>query len=97
VDDDPEPVVELKRLVELHDLYFNRPDPGTLLSFTGDLEREVTEALERLDYSLEAYGGFRQAFEVWIGTENFEERDAPGKIDPRVLDQLRRQAAAVGG
>jgi len=31
----------------------------------------------------------------WIGTENFEERDVPGKIDPLVLDHLRKQIAAV--
>jgi uncharacterized Ntn-hydrolase superfamily protein len=97
VDDDPEAVRELARLVDLHDLYFNRPDPSTLLPLESDLEREVATALERLDYSPAAYGGFRQALEVWIGTENFEERDVPGKIDPRVLDHLRRQVAAVGG
>jgi uncharacterized Ntn-hydrolase superfamily protein len=97
VDDDLEPVVELRRLVELHDLYFNRPDPATLLPLEGDLEREVAAALERLDYSLDRYGGLRPALEVWIGTENFEERDVPGKIDPRVLDHLRSQVAATGG
>ena len=97
VDDDAEPVRELGRLVELHDLYFCRPDPETLLPLEGDLEREVAAALETLDYAPATYGGFAPALERWIGTENFEERHASGKIDPRVLDHLRRQAAAAAG
>ena len=32
---------------------------------------------------------------IRIGTENFEERDVPGKIDPLVLDHLRKQVGAV--
>lgn len=97
VDDDPEPVVELRRLVDLHDLYFNRPDPETLLPLEGELEQEVERSLNALDYRPEAHGGFVPALEVWIGTENFEERHVAGKIDPRVLEHLRRQVAAAGG
>jgi uncharacterized Ntn-hydrolase superfamily protein len=96
VDDDAEPVVELGRLVELHDLYFCRPDPNALLELDGELEREVTTALGALDYAPDAHG-FQSALERWIGTENFEERHVAGKIDPRVLEHLRRQAAAVAG
>jgi uncharacterized Ntn-hydrolase superfamily protein len=96
VDDDPEPVAELVRLVELHDLYFCRPDPATLLDLDGPLEQEVTAALTALDYAPETEG-FEPAFERWVGTENFEERYVAGKIDPRVLEHLRRQAAAVAG
>lgn len=96
VDDDPEPVTELRRLVELHDLYFNRPEPGTLLPLEGELLSEVEQALVALDYAPEKHGGFVPAFEVWVGTENFEERYAEGQIDPRVLDHLRRQVAAAG-
>ena len=44
VDDDPEPVTELVRLVELHDLYFCPPDPETLLALGEELEREVAAA-----------------------------------------------------
>jgi uncharacterized Ntn-hydrolase superfamily protein len=96
VDDDPEPVTELVRLVALHDLYFNRPDPETLLDLDEELRREVTDALTALDYAAEP-DGFDSAFERWVGTENFEERHVAGKIDPRVLEHLRRQAAAVAG
>jgi uncharacterized Ntn-hydrolase superfamily protein len=93
VDDEPEPVAELRRLVELHNLYFCRPDPDTLLDLDGELARETEAALAALGYAPEH--GFDEAFERWVGTENFEERYVPGKIDPLVLEHLRRQAAAV--
>ncbi len=96
VDDDPEPVAELGRLVELHDLYFCRPEPGTLLDLDDGLRQEVVAALTALDYEPDREG-FEPAFERWVGTENFEERYVAGKIDPRVLEHLRRQAAAVPG
>jgi uncharacterized Ntn-hydrolase superfamily protein len=93
VDDHAQPVPELRRLVELHNLYFVRPDPKTLLDLDKELTREVTEALAKLGYTPEQ--GFRDSFARWVGTENFEERDVLGKIDPLVLDHLRRQAGAV--
>jgi uncharacterized Ntn-hydrolase superfamily protein len=92
VDDEFEPVAELRRLVGLHNLYFCRPEPGTLLELDGELARETESALAVLGYEPEL--GFEAAFSRWVGTENFEERDMPGKIDPLVLDHLRRQAAA---
>ncbi len=93
VDDHPEPISELARLVGLHNLYFCRPDPKTLLDLDGELTREVSAALDTLGYAPEK--GFRDALARWIGTENFEERDIPGKIDPLVLDHLRKQVGAV--
>jgi uncharacterized Ntn-hydrolase superfamily protein len=93
VDDAPAPIPELARLVELHNLYFCRPDPKTLIDIDADLTREITAALARLGYAPEH--GFRDALARWIGTENFEERDVLGKIDPLVLDHLRKQVGAV--
>jgi uncharacterized Ntn-hydrolase superfamily protein len=93
VDDDPEPVAELARLVGLHDLYFCRPDPTTLLDLDEELTREVAAALAALGYEPEQ--GFRESLARWIGTENFEERDVPEKLDPLVLEHLRRQAGAL--
>ena len=95
IDDHVEPVAELGRLVDLHNLYFCRPDPKTLLELDPELTREVTEAIAKLGYAPE--NGFRDAFARWVGTENFEERDVPGKIDPLVLDHLRRQVRAAAG
>jgi uncharacterized Ntn-hydrolase superfamily protein len=97
VDDNPEPVAELRRLVDLHDLYFCRPAPGTLLELNDDLRGEITDALTALGYAPDELGGFVPAFDRWVGTENYEERNVPGSIDPRVLDALRRQAAGVAG
>jgi uncharacterized Ntn-hydrolase superfamily protein len=93
VDDHTEPIPELKRLVELHNLYFCKGDPDTLINIDADLQREIFSALDRLGY--EPDRDFRDALARWIGTENFEERDVPGKIDPLVLDHLRKQVAAV--
>ncbi len=93
VDDNPAPIPELARLVDLHNLYFCRPDPKTLIEIDAELTRELTAALTKLGYGPEK--GFRDALARWIGTENFEERDVPGKIDPLVLDHLRSQVGAV--
>ena len=45
VDDHPDPVRELRRLLDLHALYFDKPDPDRLLELTGDLADEVESAL----------------------------------------------------
>jgi uncharacterized Ntn-hydrolase superfamily protein len=97
VDDDPEPVAELRRLVDLHDLYFCRPAPGTLIELDDALRREIGEALISLGYVPDELGGFEPAFDRWVGTENYEERNVPGSIDPLVLGALRRQVAVVAG
>ena len=55
-----EPVAELARLVDLHYLYFCRPEPGTLLDLDGELEREVASGLAVLGYEPER--GFEEAF-----------------------------------
>jgi uncharacterized Ntn-hydrolase superfamily protein len=93
VDDHPEPIPELARLVALHNLYFCKPDPKTLIQIDEELTAEITRALDRLGYAPEK--GFRDSLARWIGTENFEERDVPGKIDPLVLDHLRTQVGAM--
>ena len=93
VDDKLEPIPELARLIDLHHLYFERPDQKTLMPIDAELTGEITAALDRLGYQPEK--GFKDALSRWIGTENFEERDVPGKIDPLVLDHLRKMVSAV--
>lgn len=83
VDDHPDPVGELARLLDLHDLYFGKPDPATLLPLAGDLLAEVD--------GLVAATGFASLRE-WAGWENYEERLVDGAIDPLVLDRLRATA-----
>jgi uncharacterized Ntn-hydrolase superfamily protein len=88
VDDHPDPVPELARLLDVHELLFGSPDPATLLDLTGDLAAEVRGLLAARghgDDDLDA------ALASWAGVENFEERMVPGRIDPLVLDQLRKQ------
>ena len=80
VDDHPDPVPELGRLLDLHTLYFGKPDPDQVLPLTGDLAQEVHQRLERLGYG---------SLEDWAGVENYEERLVDGGIDAVVLDKLR--------
>jgi uncharacterized Ntn-hydrolase superfamily protein len=78
VDDHPDPVVELGRLLGLHDLYFGKPT--SVLPLEGELAVEVADRLQRLGYP---------TLDDWAGVENYEERMVPGGIDPVVLDKLR--------
>lgn len=84
-DDSPAPIAELGRLLDLHDLYFGKPDPATLIP-RAEVDEEVTRLLHDLGYDGE------DAWAIWVGTENYEERDVPGYVDPVVLDRLRLQA-----
>jgi uncharacterized Ntn-hydrolase superfamily protein len=86
VDDHPAPVPELRRLLDLHRLYFDQPDPATLLPLDGELAEEVHAHLRSLGFD---------TLDDWAGVENYEERMVAGKIDPLVLGKLR--AAAGGG
>jgi uncharacterized Ntn-hydrolase superfamily protein len=86
VDDHIDPVPELHRLVDMHDLYFGQPDESALLSLTGETADEVRALLARLGHEgpdLDAL------LDSWAGSANFEMRLRPGRIDPVVLEQLR--------
>jgi uncharacterized Ntn-hydrolase superfamily protein len=78
VDDHPDPVLELQRLLDLHTLYFGRPEET--LPLEGELAAEVAAKLERLGY---------KDLDDWAGVENYEERMVPGAIDVLVLQKLR--------
>jgi uncharacterized Ntn-hydrolase superfamily protein len=88
VDDHPEPIQELKRLLALWRLYMQKPE--TLLKLEDALEQEVSDHLRRLGY-LGPDVPFADAWRRFVGTENLEERDVQeGFIDPVILDWLRR-------
>jgi uncharacterized Ntn-hydrolase superfamily protein len=87
VDDHPDPMTELGRLLDLHGLYFDKPDPADLLALTGELAAEVTRRLSDLGHS--APTGVDAALADWAGVENLEERIVTGHIDPQVLAHLR--------
>jgi uncharacterized Ntn-hydrolase superfamily protein len=89
VDDHPQPVGELARLLDLHDIYFGKPDPDALLPLQGDLADDVRERLGRLGHHA---SDLDETLADWAGIENFEERMVAGHIDPLVLDQLRQKS-----
>ena len=97
VDDHRNPVEELGRLLALHELYFGKPDDKSLLPLEGALADEVASLLDRLGYQTSKGSRLAEALETWAGTENFEERLVPGKLDPVILEQLRRHSTAHEG
>jgi uncharacterized Ntn-hydrolase superfamily protein len=86
VDDHARPVDELTRLLDLHDIYFSKPDPDSALPLDGALRDEVRERLVRLGHT---HDDLDRALADWAGIENYEERLVAGRIDPVVLAQLR--------
>jgi uncharacterized Ntn-hydrolase superfamily protein len=83
VDDHASPIDELRRLLELHHVYFDEPHPDDLIPLEGEVAAEVDSLLDAID---------QPDLETWAGIENYELRLVPGQIDPFVLDQLRRAA-----
>src|SRR5436309_2719070 len=79
-DDHADPVPELSRLLDLHSLYFDKPDPATLLDLTGPLAEEVRSLLAARGYP---------ALDSCAGVENLEERLVPSRLDPLRLHHLR--------
>jgi uncharacterized Ntn-hydrolase superfamily protein len=96
VDDHPQPIQELQRLLQLHELYLSPPDPQDILEIDHALASELQTLLTRSgDYHGSLSGEYdeptRKAFRAYIGRENLEERwfeDA--RIDHVVLEYLRR-------
>lgn len=86
VDDHPDPVSELARLLDLHHLYFDRPAPEGCAPLVGPLADEVRRRLASLGH---ADADLDRALGEWAGIENLEMRLVPGRIDPLVLDHLR--------
>lgn len=82
IDDHPDPVTELARLLDLHDLY--------LTASTEEEQVVVTPQLgDELEHRAQALG--HRDFQAWVGTENFEMRVAEDGawVDRRVLEILR--------
>jgi uncharacterized Ntn-hydrolase superfamily protein len=94
VDDHPDPVAELARLLDTHTLLFGRPDPDTLLDLAGDLAGEVRGLLAAAGHPAadDTAGALDTALASWAGVENLEERLVAGRIDPLVLNWLRSRA-----
>ncbi len=92
VDDHPDPIKELARLLDLHELYFGE----TLVKVPAD--REVTLAVQRRLTELGYYHGeitgvyddeSKRAYFDWCGVENYEERICEGDLfDEKILNIL---------
>jgi len=96
VDDHPQPINELQRILQLHKLYLFRPDPQDILPIDHSIASELQELLTTSgDYQGSINGSYdeltRDAFRKFSSRENLEERwfeDA--RIDRVVLEFLRQ-------
>jgi len=97
VDDHPTPILELKRLLELHKLYFGETDLEKLVKIEGPVVRELQEIVKQAgqyDGPLnEVYDeATKAALQRLVGIENLEERWREDEyIDEVVLEFLREK------
>jgi uncharacterized Ntn-hydrolase superfamily protein len=90
VDDHERPIPELRRIFALHQELFGSTPREDWVSVDEALSAELRDRLAKLGYQ----GELGKAFFEWAGTENLEERvDGVERVDPVVLDALRRQSA----
>ena len=81
----------------MHTLYFEHPDPATLIGLDSPVGAEVRERLAAAGHEAgPTIAELDEALASWAGIENLEERIVAGSIDPLVLAHLRA-AAVVGG
>jgi len=96
VDHHEAPIEELARLLELHRFYFRRPADADLVAADPALEAEIGELLVSLGKRSPDQDLWDALFD-YMGWENLEERwVGPGRIDPQVLEYLRRDARGGG-
>jgi uncharacterized Ntn-hydrolase superfamily protein len=95
VDDHPDPVPELHRLLALHVLLTGTTPEEQKLPLDGELSGEVRDLLERAGYpSEEGDAGLREALRAFVGVENLEARWwHEEQLDPVVLAHLRTRAS----
>jgi uncharacterized Ntn-hydrolase superfamily protein len=88
VDEHPRPLEELRRIYVMHQAIFGKTAPDKWLDVDETLAGELRDRLAKLGYE----GELGDAFFHWAGNENLEERvDGVERIDPIVLEELRRQ------
>jgi uncharacterized Ntn-hydrolase superfamily protein len=92
VDDYEDPVPRLGELLEMHTLYFGKSEEKDRVELKSRPLRQLTEILEKEGY-LKKGKSFRNAFNDFIGNENFEERADPDAawIDGPVLKYLLKK------
>jgi len=88
VDEHARPLEELRRIYAMHQAIFGKTPREQWLDVDDELARELGERLDKLGYD----GDLGHAFFTWAGNENLEERvDGVERVDPVVLEELRRQ------
>jgi len=93
VDDHAAPVDELARLYRMHEALFGKTPRRDWIDVDPALEQELRDRLGRLGFQ----GDLAEAYRTWAGQENLEERvDGIERIDPVVLEELRRQMRQGG-
>jgi uncharacterized Ntn-hydrolase superfamily protein len=82
VDDHPDPVTELARLLDLNDLYLTASTDAEKVPITPELEAELDQLSKAAGYPY---------FLAWVGSENYEMRVAEDAswIDRKVLAIIR--------
>ena len=92
VDDHPEPIRELSRLLDLYEIYFGKTEHK--VEATPETVSRVQTKLAKLGYYSGKVNGLfdeatRKAFSGYCGVENYEERICEGDFfDQVVLDKL---------
>ncbi len=98
VDDDPEPILKLMELLDLHDMYFQKTPEADKLIVDEKLGITIQKALTTLGYYQGPLDGIfkgetKIAYENFCGWENFEERINPDDIvDRSVIEFLLKKA-----
>jgi uncharacterized Ntn-hydrolase superfamily protein len=88
VDEHERPLEELRRIYVMHQAIFGKTPRKEWLEVDEALADELRGRLARLGYD----GELGDAFFTWAGNENLEERvDGVERVDPVVLEELRRQ------
>ncbi len=97
VDNHINPISRLGELLELHRLYFGKSARSERLKLEGEVLSEIQQIMKGLGYYTSSSSSYddatREAFQAFIGNENFEERASAeaGWIDKPVLEYLRKK------
>ncbi|MET0260791.1 MAG: DUF1028 domain-containing protein [Gaiellaceae bacterium] len=89
VDEHERPLQELRRIYVMHQAIFGETPREEWLDVDDALGQELRERLGRLGYD----GDLAESYFAWAGKENLEERvDGVDRVDPIVIEELRRQS-----
>src|SRR5213594_2452695 len=97
VDDHAAPIIELRKLLELHRLYFGTTPTGALTRAAGNVTRAIQQLLHGLGYYSGEISGIydpatKAAFKQFCSIENFEERWRDDDlVDRQIIAFMRKR------